>query len=377
MPAALPRVLVADDQTDVVSALRLLLRAEGFDIDTAATVDEVRARVAADRYDLLLMDLNYARDTTSGVEGLDLLAEIHASDSTLPVIVMTGWGSIDTAVEAMRRGARTFVHKPWDNATLAETIRREVRDGVALREADQYAARERIDAQRIQRALLPSSSFTVPGCTFAARWLPAETVGGDCYDAVPLEDGRVAITIADVAGKGLPAALVMAHLQASVRAYARSTDSTPAQVAGDLNTSLCRNRGISRIVTFFAAFLDVSKRELVYCNAGHNPPLVLRGGGHVERLQAGGLVLGALPGSDYRNGSVTLDAGDRLVLFTDGVTESHDATGDEFGEERLAAAAAPLRSLAPEAIVERLFAQATTFNAGVFHDDATIVCVAL
>jgi serine phosphatase RsbU (regulator of sigma subunit) len=221
MPVALPRVLVADDQTDVVSALRLLLLGEGFDIDTASTVDEVRAHVAADRCDLLLMDLNYARDTTSGVEGLDLLAEIHASDRSLPVIVMTGWGSIDTAVEAMRRGARTFVHKPWDNASLAATIRREISDGIAHREADQHAARERIDAQRIQRALLPSSSLVVAGCTIAARWLPAESVGGDCYDALPLDDDRVAITIADVAGKGLPAALVMAHLQASVRAVQR------------------------------------------------------------------------------------------------------------------------------------------------------------
>jgi serine phosphatase RsbU (regulator of sigma subunit) len=376
MPAALPRVLVADDQSDVVSALRLLLRAEGFDIDTASTVDELRARIAADRYDLLLMDLNYARDTTSGIEGLDLLTEIHACDSTLPVIVMTGWGSIDTAVEAMRRGARTFVHKPWDNATLAATIRREVCDGVAQRAADRHAARERIDAQRIQRALLPSPSLEFPGCAVAARWLPAETVGGDCYDTVPLEDGRVAITIADVAGKGLPAALVMAHLQASVRGYARG-NATPAQVASDLNTSLCRNRGISRIVTFFAGFLDASTRELTYCNAGHNPPLVLRAGGRVERLHEGGLVLGALPRIDYRNGAVVLNAGDRLVLFTDGVTESHDAAGDEFGEERLAAAAAPLRPLPAEAIVERLFAEATTFNAGVFHDDATIVCVAV
>jgi phosphoserine phosphatase RsbU/P len=376
MTATLPRVLVADDQTDVVSALRLLLRTEGFDIDTASTVDEVRARIASDHYDLLLMDLNYARDTTSGREGLELLTEIHSSDKTLPVIVMTGWGSIDTAVEAMRRGARTFVHKPWDNATLADTIRREVRDGVALREADQHAARERVDAQRIQRALLPSSSFAVPGCTIAARWLPAETVGGDCYDAMPLEDGRIAITIADVAGKGLPAALVMAHLQASVRAYARN-DATPAQVAADLNASLCRNRGISRVVTFFAAFLDVTTGELVYCNAGHNPPLVLRGDGRVDRLKDGGLILGALPESHYGNGRVTLDAGDRLVLFTDGVTESHDAAGDEFGEERLAAAAAPLRCLPAEGVVERLFAEATTFNAGVFHDDATIVCMAV
>src|SRR5687767_6288013 len=128
---ATPRVLVADDQVDVLEALRLLLRNAGVDTDSAGSVQALRERLQASEYDLLLMDLNYARDTTSGREGLDMLAEVHGRDPMLPVIVMTGWGTIETAVEAMRRGARTFVHKPWDNATLTGTIRREVDEGLA------------------------------------------------------------------------------------------------------------------------------------------------------------------------------------------------------------------------------------------------------
>jgi DNA-binding NtrC family response regulator len=110
------RVLIADDQPDIVAALRLLLRGAGLDTDTASSVQEVRDLLSVRSYDLLLMDLNYARDTTSGREGLELLSEVHARDRLLPIIVMTGWGSIETAVDAMRRGARTFVHKPWENA---------------------------------------------------------------------------------------------------------------------------------------------------------------------------------------------------------------------------------------------------------------------
>ena len=109
------RILVADDQPDILQALRLLLSDAGFETDLVTSVDDVIARVGGESYDLLLMDLNYTRDTTSGREGLELLDRVHGRDGTLPVVVMTGWGSIDTAVEAMRRGARSFVQKPWDD----------------------------------------------------------------------------------------------------------------------------------------------------------------------------------------------------------------------------------------------------------------------
>ena len=128
-------ILVADDQADVLAALRLLLKAEGFDVATAASPSEVLELLELDEFDCLLLDLNYTRDTTSGKEGLDLLPRIQAADSTLPVIVMTAWGSIESAVEAMRRGARDYIEKPWDNDRLLATINSQLTLVKAVRRA--------------------------------------------------------------------------------------------------------------------------------------------------------------------------------------------------------------------------------------------------
>src|SRR5437764_7377947 len=125
--------LIADDQVDVLAALRLLLKGEHYDIVTAASPAAVLKIVESQDLDLVLMDLNYTRDTTSGNEGLDLLPRIHAIDATLPVIVMTAWGSVDVAVEAMRRGARDFIQKRWDNARLLAVVRTQVELAQALR----------------------------------------------------------------------------------------------------------------------------------------------------------------------------------------------------------------------------------------------------
>ena len=127
------RVLVADDQADVLEALRILLKAEGFEIATANSPPHILSSIEQADFDAVLMDLNYARDTTSGVEGMDLLTQIRSLDSTLPVLVMTAWGSVDGAVEAMRRGARDYVEKPWDNERLLKTLRTQVELGRALR----------------------------------------------------------------------------------------------------------------------------------------------------------------------------------------------------------------------------------------------------
>ena len=130
-----PRVLVADDQADILEALKLLLRGEGFDVETAASPRAVLAAVESRDFDALLVDMNYTRDTTSGAEGLDLLSRVQALDGAPPVVVMTAWGSIDGAVEAMRRGARDYVEKPWDNRRLLATLRTQVELGRALRKS--------------------------------------------------------------------------------------------------------------------------------------------------------------------------------------------------------------------------------------------------
>jgi len=139
------RILVADDQRDVTEALRLLLRAEGFDVDTAASPGAVLAAVEKQDYDAVLMDMNYTRDTTGGIEGLDLISRLRAMDGFMPIVVMTAWGSVEGAVEAMRRGARDYIEKPWDNGRLLNTLRIQLELGSALRRSQRLEDTSRLD----------------------------------------------------------------------------------------------------------------------------------------------------------------------------------------------------------------------------------------
>jgi DNA-binding NtrC family response regulator len=143
-PSGSPHVLVADDQPDVREALRLLLKGEGYAIETAASPAAVLAAVQANDFDAVLLDLNYARDTTTGREGLELVSELQGLDATLPTVVMTAWGSVEKAVEAMRRGARDFIEKPWDNTRLLATLRTQVELGRALRQSRRLESENRL-----------------------------------------------------------------------------------------------------------------------------------------------------------------------------------------------------------------------------------------
>ncbi len=396
------RVLVADDQADILQALRLLLVDAGFEPELVNSTDAVRDRLARGTYDLLLMDLNYTRDTTSGREGLDLITEIRSRDKHLPIVVMTGWGTIDTAVDAMRRGARSFVQKPWDDVTLVEVVRREIEDGTLSRRADARFEREQEEARLIQRALLPSTLPQLHGIRIAAMWNPASGFGGDCYDVISLtgvprpggtaaDAARVGVTIADVAGKGLPAALLMSNLQAAVRAFA-SDSATPQQVATSVNRLLCRNIAVGKFVTFCYLVIDRAHGKLTFANAGHNPPLLVRSGGradetgngesggragNVERLTTGGMVLGVMPEASYSQHEVPVAPGDRLILYTDGIIEAENAAGQDYGEARLAQVAAANSGKAPQELLDAIFADVSQFSAGVFTDDATLIVAAI
>src|SRR5207253_8307389 len=138
-----PRVLVADDQAAILDALRLLLTDEGFEVESARSPQQLLSAVESHDFDVVLMDLNYARDTTSGREGLDLLPRLQAVDAALPVVVMTAWGSVEGAVEAMRKGARDYVEKPWDDARLVHTLRTQIELGRALRRTQRLESENR------------------------------------------------------------------------------------------------------------------------------------------------------------------------------------------------------------------------------------------
>jgi DNA-binding NtrC family response regulator len=188
------RLLVADDQPDVIEALRLLLKAEGYEIETASSPRAVVEAVQAREFDLVLMDLNYARDTTSGAEGLDLLSRLRDIDPTLPVVVMTAWASLDLAVEVMRRGARDFVAKPWDNARLLAIVRTQVELGSALRRGERLE-----EENRLLRGDGTSAAATRPILIAEA---PAMRPVLEMIDRVGPSDAAVLITGDNGSGKG-------------------------------------------------------------------------------------------------------------------------------------------------------------------------------
>ena len=206
-------------------------------------------------------------------------------------------------------------------------------------------------------------------------WQPANDVGGDCFDLLAF-GGALGVSIADIAGKGLPAALLMSNLQAAVRAFAQEA-TAPSTICGSVNRLLCRNMASGRFATFCYARIEPAARRIVYSNAGHNPPLLLRADGGVSQLSQGGMVLGIFPENAYEQAELPLAPGDRLIFYTDGITEARNPEGDEYGEELLLAAALAARAGPPEEIKGVLLAEVNAFTGGRFEDDATLIVVAI
>ena len=386
------RILIADDQPDVLEALRLLLKGHGYTTETVTSPAAMLEALSAREFDIILMDLNYARDTTSGREGLDLLDHLKRIDGAPPIVVMTGWATVGLAVETMQHGVGDFVEKPWTNARLLEILQKQLDLGRERREARRRAQeesrsrsemdrhfheqeRELAEARAIQEGFLPKSNPRLAGYEISGAWQPARIVGGDYFDFLPFGGDSLGICIADVAGKGMPAAMLMSNLQAAVRGFA-SPALSPDRLGERLNSLVCANIASDRFITFFYAQLDGPARQLRFVNAGHNAPVVMRGDGSQERLSAGGGVLGVFPGQPFSMGSVELCAGDRVVMFTDGVTEAPNGD-EEFGEARLLdllrenrrASAADLQKLILQAVGESCLHN--------FHDDATLIAIAV
>jgi sigma-B regulation protein RsbU (phosphoserine phosphatase) len=168
----------------------------------------------------------------------------------------------------------------------------------------------------------------------------------------------------------------MSNLQASVRAFA-AQQSSPRYVAAGINRALCANPGLRTFATLFYAEIDMTTSTLVFSNAGHNPPILVRADGSVERLSAGGLVLGVKEGASYEQGEVRLRTGDRIVLFTDGFNEAEDAAGNDFGDDRLVELVVRHRSLPAGGLLDTLFASVREFTGGPFKDDATLIAIAV
>jgi len=362
------KILVCDDQADVVEALRLLLKGQGWQTVTADSPKGLLDAAKGDSFDLILTDLNYTRDTTSGKEGMDLLAALEDQGNTVPVIVMTAWGNVDLAVEAMRRGACDFVQKPWDNNRLLATIRKQA-------EPMRQRKSELEIAANVQQKMFPRKLHRVMSLDYAGHCVPAREVGGDYYDFLEIADRKIGFVLGDVSGKGVPAALLMANLQACFRSQQPASLENPAQVLRSVNRHFFESTTADRYATLvFAAYDDVT-RKVRYVNCAHCPPLMLRANGDIEKLDSTALMLGAFAKWDCVEAETELRPGDTLLLYSDGVTEAGADTGEEFGDERLEHALRVNQRLPAQPLVEAIVHDVQEFSGSARSDDVTVVAL--
>ncbi len=362
------RALICDDQADVLEALRLLLKPHGWCTVAVDSPQALLRTVRSEIFDLILLDLNYTRDTTSGVEGIELLSALEAEGITTPVMVMTGWGSFEVAVEAMRRGACDFIQKPWDDERLVAAIHKQA-------ESERRRKSELEIAAHVQQKLFPRKLRALRTLDYAGQCVPAREVGGDYYDFLDIVEDALGFALADVSGKGVPAALLMANLQASFRNQPPGALLQPARVLETVNRHFYNSTEASRFATLFFGVYDDRTRRLRYVNCAHPAPLLLRGSGEVERLAPTATVLGAFPQWTCAEARLDLHPHDTLVLYSDGVTEAGIDRGEEFGEERLIAALRANQRQPAGALVQSVVDAVSSFSGASRFDDVTVVAI--
>jgi len=283
------------------------------------------------------------------------------------------WSEIRTIIFVSVVSGMTIYMSRRGRARLEER-NRELESQVTLgqielktHEAESRAAHE------IQTHLLPREIPRVKGFEVACAWQPARSVGGDYFDVLALGPGRIGVCLADVSGKGMGAALLMANLQATVRAFAPGI-AGPGALCQKVNEVLCGSVAPGKFVTLFYGVLDSETLTLRFENAGHTPPIVLRGNSATE-LTEGSIVLGIFPRAEYEERSFILQSADCLLLTTDGVTEAANEGDEEFGAERVTASARAARGLGAHGIRTRILEDVTLFCNGNFHDDASLIVV--
>jgi len=370
------RVLVADDQPDVLHAIALLLKLEGFESQTVMHPAAVIEALGAGEFDLLIMDLNYTLDTTSGTEGLDLISSIRKTNTSVPVLVITAWGTIELAVEALQRGASDFIQKPWTNSQLIQKSRDLIARAEQTRKSNVELEEEQQQSVEIQRKLLSLKLPAQHGITVSGDSRSMRYVGGDYCHLTSLTPSKFSVSIADVAGKGVPGALLTASLRGLEKSIV-THDVHPQQLCSSLNDALTEIMPMGKFVSFFFAILDTVSRNLCYSNAGHNPPILVRADGAAVELRVGGGVLGLFSDWTYEQTQLKLESGDRLVLYTDGITEAESPHSEEFGMERVKEIMVRHRAGSAEEIQRSLMQAVTQHCEDRFHDDATVVVIAV
>ena len=319
------------------------------------------------------------------MDGLTFLAKVNEMrNPAIRVIMVSAYGEMKNIREAMNKGAFDFATKPIDMDDLSRTIEKAIEQIHYVHESQEehtelVSLKEDLtSASEIQQYFLPRVFPPVPELSdrldIYASMEAAKDVGGDFYDFFRVDDDHIALVIADVCGKGIPAALFMAASQMII--HSKGTQRTSAaECLTEANSLLATYSVDDMFVTVFYAIYNTSTGRLTYCNAGHNPPRVLRADGTVEPIpKQGNLFMGALAGAVYKEATLQLDCGDALVMYTDGVTEAKNLEHEEFGTERLDAMLSRLPGKSSRQIIEEVKTGVNGFVAGAEqHDDITML----
>ena len=327
---------------------------------------------------IILSDINMPE-----MDGLTLLAKINEMRiPSLKCIMVSAYGDMDNIRQAMNGGAFDFATKPIDLDDLQRTIDKAVEQIEYIRSAQKEHA-QLVDiqtdlsvAREIQHAILPRTFDLklqdADKVNIYASMLAAKDVGGDFYDFFPIDDHRMGFTIADVSGKGVPAAIFMAVSRTLIKATGLQ-DKPTNECMSSVNDMLCDESVGSMFVTVFYGIYDLQTGHITFTNAGHNPPYILKANGSVEALQAPcNLVLGAVPDMPFSCDTLELEPGDTLFMYTDGVTEAENKNHDQFGESRLEEALAECKGADSKHIVDTVNAKVKEFiNGAAQSDDIT------
>lgn len=383
MPAT--KILIVDDEPDVevlmTQRFRKQLRENKFAFSFAQNgiqALEILAKESDIR--LVISDINMPE-----MDGLTLLKNINEKFPAVIPIIVSAYGDMNNIRAAMNLGAFDFVTKPINFEDLTITIDKTMMHIQNLLNAQK--TRSRLDsilhelnvANEIQQSILPRNFINDSNIDMFAKMTAAKEIGGDFYDFFWLDEekSKLALVIADVSGKGVPAALFMTVSRTLIRAHAYNNINSPGDCLTKVNNVLEKDNTNVMFVTTFYSILDIKTGVLTYCNAGHNPPHIIRKNGAVETMtKSHGMALGVMGDVTYKEDQITLNEGDTFFLYTDGVTEAECNDGSFYSDDRLITNVDKYRDLAASELINTIRSDITTFAAGCPQsDDITILAI--
>lgn len=380
------KVLVVDDEPDILDLVELTLLSEDFDVITATNGAEALAAAAAEAPDLVLLDVSMP-----DLDGFEVMQALRENPATrdIPVIMLTARAQISDKLRGLSSGADDYITKPFEpsdlvarvTAALGSSHENDAPEGVSG-PLEQWSgeieelARHLETAAQIQLGLMPDEAPPLPGFRVVGMLESSLNVSGDFYDFIRLDDRRLGIAIADIRGKGIPAALHMVMVRTVLRIVAREGHG-PAEALRRVNDFLATETAPDMFATIVYGILDADRREFTYSNGGHCYPLHVRtSDDSIAALTTGGMLVGAFASATYDEETVALSPGDLVALYTDGVTEAENEAGVQFGEDAMRELAHEMARLTGDALCDSVRARLTRFRGAAKRaDDLTLVAI--